>query len=300
MEFRQLEIFRVLADELNFTRTAERVHCVQSNVTVQIRALETELGVALFERLGKQVRLTEHGRRLVQYAERVLGLLEEAKVAVSVGEEPRGLLRIGVPESVLTYRLPLVLQALRERYPAIELNFSAESCAKLWNLLVRGGVDLVLTISDFPHQARLHVETLCKEPMVLLAHPGNPLSTRDDVALRDLQTETMLLTEEDCSYRNKLEQLLARGGVQPAATLTFTSVEAIKQCAALGIGIAYLPRITAEAELASGRLAALRWTGPRLEMHTLAAWHKDKWQSPAMIAFLKLLDERFPREAVSR
>src|SRR5258708_10572487 len=88
MELRQLEIFRALSEELNFTRTAERVHCVQSNVTTQIRSLEAELGVPLFERLGKQVRLTEHGRRLAPYAERILRLLEEARLTVTAGDQP--------------------------------------------------------------------------------------------------------------------------------------------------------------------------------------------------------------------
>ena len=92
MELRQLEIFRALSEELNFTRTAERVHCVQSNVTTQIRSLEAELVVPLFERLGKQVRLTEHGRRLVPYAERILRLLEEARLTVTAGDEPTGAL----------------------------------------------------------------------------------------------------------------------------------------------------------------------------------------------------------------
>lgn len=264
-------------------------------MTVQIRALETELGVALFERLGKQIRLTEHGRCLIPYVERVLGLLEEARSALSSGDEPRGLLRIGVPESVLTYRLPPVLQAVRERHPAIELSFAAESCAKLWNLLERGVVDLVFAINDIPQLPSLRVETLCEEPMALLAHPLRPLCARRSVLSEDLHTQTLLLTEEDCSYRRKLEQVLASAGVRPAAVLTFTSVEAIKQCAALGIGIAHLPRITAEAEMAAGRLSALSWAGPSLSMKTLVAWHKDKWHSPVINAFLALVEERFPR-----
>lgn len=99
MEPRQLEIFRILAKELSFTRTATRAHCVQSNVTVQIRSMERELGVPLFERLGKQVRLTSHGERLLPYAERILHLLEEA-VTVAVGEgTPAGAFIIGSPES---------------------------------------------------------------------------------------------------------------------------------------------------------------------------------------------------------
>ena len=111
MELRQLELFCILTYELNFTRTAERAHCVQSNVSVQIRSLERELGVRLFERLGQSVHLTPYGARLLPYAERVLGILEEARTAVQGGDIPLGKLVIGSPESVLTYRLPKVIRA---------------------------------------------------------------------------------------------------------------------------------------------------------------------------------------------
>lgn len=296
MELRQLEIFRVLAHELNFTRTAERVHCVQSNVTVQIRALEAELGVVLFDRTGKQVRLTAAGERLLPYAERVLGLVEEAKSRVSMPEEPQGVLRIGVPESVLTYRLPPVLQALRERHPAVELSFLTDTCAKLWGMARRDAVDLVFTINDTVEQPQLQIHYLCGEAIVFVARADHPLALRSSVECCDLQTETMLMTEEDCSYRQRLEQIMAAAAVKPAAVLTFTSVEAIKQCAVLGLGIAYLPRMTVLAELAAGSLAVLPWTGPSPSMKTLVAWHREKWHSPAMSALLTIVRERFVLE----
>src|SRR5882757_6595505 len=99
MEFRQLNIFRILAHELSFTKAAKRAHCVQLNVSVQIRAMEQELGVPLFERLGLHVRLTAHGALLLPYAERMLHLLEEADSVTKGGDHPSGTLVIGSPES---------------------------------------------------------------------------------------------------------------------------------------------------------------------------------------------------------
>jgi DNA-binding transcriptional LysR family regulator len=131
MELRQLDIFRILAHELNFTRAAQRANCVQSNVSVQIRALEDELRVPLFERLGQQVRLTVHGKRLLPYAERILRLVEEAGVVAAGSEKPAGTLIVGSPESVLTYRLPRILQAFRAEFPDVDLVFRAVSSAEL-------------------------------------------------------------------------------------------------------------------------------------------------------------------------
>ncbi len=202
---------------------------------------------------------------------------------------------MGAPESVLTYRLPPVLQTLRERYPKIELTFVAQTCSKIWSLLERGVVDLAFVINEIPDLPNLQLEALCDEPMALLAHPEHPLCRKRAVGPADLATQTLLLTEEDCSYRQKLERILNGAGFRPASVLGFSSVEAIKQCAALGLGLAHLPLITARQELASGRLKTLAWNGPALSMYTLVACHKDKWRSAPMIAFLDLVHQAFPQ-----
>jgi DNA-binding transcriptional LysR family regulator len=155
MEVRQLEIFRILARELSFTRTAEKAHCVQSNVTVQIRGIESELGVPLFERLGKQVRMTVNGERLLPYADRILHLLEEASVVAAGTELPAGKLYIGSPESVLTYRLPPVLQVFRSTFPEVDLTFHSSGTRELIPQLEQGELDLGLVIDDAFEHPRL-------------------------------------------------------------------------------------------------------------------------------------------------
>src|SRR5580698_10504569 len=115
MEVRQLQIFCTLAQELNFTRTAELVNTVQYNVTTQIKALEAELGTPLFDRLGRRVTLTEAGRRFQPFAAQALEAMVQGQQAISAGAAPSGPLRIGAPESVLTYRLPLVIRAFRKQ-----------------------------------------------------------------------------------------------------------------------------------------------------------------------------------------
>jgi len=292
MEFRQLNIFRILAHELNFTKAAKRAHCVQSNVSVQIRAMEQELGVPLFERLGQQVRLTAHGSLLLPYAERMLHLLEEANSVTKGGDHPTGTLVIGSPESVLTYRLPPVLKLFRAQYPQVDLVFRGVGSAELITHLERGDLDLGLVIDDDLRDVRLHVEHLCPESMVLVAQIDHPLLGRASVGAKDLEGQTFLLTDSGCAYRTKLEHALAQSGVEAETVMEFSSVETIKQCAALGMGIACLPALVVEQEIATGKLAVVPWGGSNLTMKTIVAWHKDKWLSPAMTAFLSLLRQQ--------
>ncbi len=292
MEFRQLNIFRILAHELNFTRAAKRAHCVQSNVSVQIRAMEQELGVPLFERLGQQVRLTAHGSLLLPYAERMLHLLEEANTVTKGGDHPAGNLIIGSPESVLTYRLPPVLKLFRAQYPQVNLLFRGVASAELITHLERGDLDLGLVIDDDLKDVRLHVEHVCLEAMVLVAQVKHPLLSRARIGPKDLAGQTFLLTDVGCSYRTKLEHALAQADVEAETVMEFSSVETIKQCTALGMGIACLPGLVVEEEIATGKLAVIPWDGSKLTMQTIVAWHKDKWLSPAMKAFLSLLRQQ--------
>ncbi|MFZ0335422.1 MAG: LysR family transcriptional regulator [Candidatus Acidiferrales bacterium] len=289
MELRQLQIFGMLAEELNFTRTAKRVHCVQSNVSVQIRALEREFGVQLFERLGQKVRLTAQGRTLLPYVERILRLVREAATVTKAGESPAGALLVGMPESVLTYRLPPVLQVFRERWPHVELVFRGVSSMEIVPCLEHGDLDLGLVIDDAVKSPGIHAEVLCREPLVLAAQPEHPLLRLATVGAEDLCLHTFLLTDQGCAYRSKLEAALARSHVRPRAVMEFTSVEAIKECAALGMGIACLPKIVVDRELSSKKLVALPSAGFELMMNTIVVWHKDKWISPAMEAFLSLI-----------
>src|SRR5271163_172654 len=148
MEVRQLHTFCVLAEELNFTRTAERVHTVQSNVTSQIKSLEAEMGSPLFDRLAKRVVLTEAGRRFLPYAEQALAAMDAGHRAVKFGTEPAGPLHIGSPESVLTYRLPEVLKLFRKRYPKVDLIFRPDSDDRLVDALESGRLDMAISMSD--------------------------------------------------------------------------------------------------------------------------------------------------------
>jgi DNA-binding transcriptional LysR family regulator len=123
--------------------------------------------------------------------------------------------------------------------------------------------------------------------VLVVAAPDHPLVQSAQVTPADLEGEPILLTERGCSYRNLFERALAAGGVHPATTMEFASIEAVKQCVAAGVGIAMLPEVVVAREMAQGQLCALRWEQPGFEVYTQMAWHKDRWLSPALSAFLQ-------------
>ena len=292
MEVRQLHIFRTLAEELSFTRTAETVHTVQSNVTAQIKALEEELGIPLFDRLGRRVTLTDAGRNFLPFALKALEAMEQGQRAVETGSEPSGPLRIGAAESLLTYRLPEVLRTFRRHFPHVELIFRPDVNATLALELEAGKLDMAIYGDDSQSYSNIKSIRLRTERVLLLAEPTHPLASQSVVKPTDLAGQSLLLTETGCSYRGKLDRALALSNIRPANVTEFSSVEALKQCVTLGMGIGLLTAIAVARELRQNRLKALSWAGPSLDIDTYILWHKDKWISPAMSAFMDLVKDK--------
>ena len=292
MEVRQLQIFRTLAEELSFTRTAERVHTVQSNVTAQIKALEEELGIPLFDRLGRRVTLTDAGRNFLPFASQALAAMDQGQRALQTGAEPSGPLRIGAAESLLTYRLPEVLRVFRRHFPHVELIFRPYVNATLALELEAGKLDMAIYGDDLQPFSSIASIRLRTERVLLLADATHPLASQPTVKPADLAGQNLLLTEAGCSYRGKLDRALALGNIRPGNVTEFSSVEALKQCVTLGMGLGLLPAIVVARELRQKRLKALRWAGPSLDISTHILWHKDKWISPAMAAFMELVKDK--------
>jgi DNA-binding transcriptional LysR family regulator len=292
MELRQLTIFRAVARTLNFTKAAASLNYVQSNVTAQIHALEEELGVPLFDRLGgKQVVLTDAGHQLLEYAERLLDLAEEARATVSMRGEPQGTLKIGATPTLCIYRLPSLLHTFRTRYPRVRLIFRPSPGSELRSLVRTGSIDVAFVFEEADHKGGPGDEPLSREPIWVLASPDHALVGREVVVPSDLGKMDLLLTEAGCCYRSHFERVLSRASVYPATTLEFNSIEAVKQCVMAGLGLTILPAVAVAAELSQGRLLKLPWMGPDLTVVTHVVWHKDKWLSPALDAFLSLTRE---------
>ena len=289
--------FRAVARELSFSRAAAGLGYVQSSVSSQVAALERELGVPLFDRLGRRIALTEAGAVMLEYAERLLDLAWEAGEAVAEAGAGRGevagSLRVSAPETLLTYRLPGLLTVFHESYPRVRVSLQPTAVGRLVGstrrALEEGRVDVAFVLDEASVGVDgLSAELLMEEDVSVVAPPAHALAVSDFVAPSNLGKETVLLPEapqSGCAYRGRFERQLAEGGVVPRETLEFQSIEAIKRCVSAGMGVSVLPAVSVEAELASGGLSELRWHDPG-RVETLMAWNERRWASPALRAFL--------------
>ncbi|MBJ9990827.1 MULTISPECIES: LysR family transcriptional regulator [Paenibacillus] len=291
MELRQLNTFRTVASTLNFSRAAEVLNYVPSNVTMQIKALEDELGVRLFDRLGRQLVLTTAGKRFLTHIQGVLDKLDEARGAVHDNEDLTGTLTISANEVVCAYRLPAVFQRFRSKHPGVRLIFRSVPNLELKQALFEGTADVVFMLDEPIRSSGLAVEPLVEETFRLFAAPDHPLAKRNLLQLDDFHGEVFLTNEKGCPYRTMFDRSFEKEGIDSITYLEFQSAEAIKQCAVSGIGIAFLPEIVTEAEVERGDLVALPWEIPDLQVYTQMSWHKDKWLSPIIESFIETAGE---------
>ena len=291
MDTRQLKAFIAVADTHSFTKAAEMLDYAQSSITGQVGSLEGELGIKLFERLGRQVMLSQEGKRFLVYAEKILKLFSEAK-EVSESLIPRGTLTIGAPETLSAVRLPPLIQRFHSCYPGVEMVLKKIRANELITFLKNSQIDVAFCMLGREMYAPdLVSEILVFEQMVLVSGAGHPMTGKIPVTIRDIQGMTLVLCEEGCGYRVTFEKLLREAGVRPGSVLEFGSIEAIKKCVIQQLGITLLPLMAVEGELSRGELIDLMWQGPDFDMYTQIVYHKDKWISPALLAFLKLSRE---------
>jgi DNA-binding transcriptional LysR family regulator len=303
MELRQVQTFRAVAEELSFSRAAAKLGYVQSSVSAQVGALEQELGVPLFDRLGRRIKLTDAGKVMLSHSRKLLALAEETKGAVvdaGVGSgEVTGALTVSAPETLITYRLPKLLALFHERHPKVRLSVRPSAIGRLLGSVRKavedGTVDVAFVLDERVRLADLAVEILAEEDITVIAPASHALANSSIVLPQDLHGETVLLPEapeSGCAYRGQFERQLGSARVLPAETMEFQSIEAVKQCVAAGMGVSVLPNVTVGAELKASKLAELPWEEP-FEVLTQMSWNKGRWESPALRAFLEASREAF-------
>ena len=191
----------------------------------------------------------------------------------------------------MTYRLAQLLRKFRKRFPHVELIFRPHLDNTLMVEMETGRVDMAIEMRDTISNPAFQSMPLRIERVFMLAHGSHPLAGHRTVKPADMAGQTLLLTECGCGYRAKLDRLMAMQNIRPGHVTEFSSVEAIKQCVAAGMGIALLPAIAVAKELRQHQFKALHWAGSSLDIQTHILWHKDKWVSPAMAAFRDLLKD---------
>jgi DNA-binding transcriptional LysR family regulator len=237
MDLTDLDIFRAVVQAGGVTRAAEKLNRVQSNITTRVRQLEADLGVQLFIREGKKLHLSPEGKLLLDYADRLLDLAQEAREAVQ-DAKPRGRLRLGSMESTASVRLPVPMNEYLSRYPDVSLELRIGTPRELAALVREGELDAAL-VSEPIADAPFEKIPLYDEELVIIAAANHPPIRSP----RDVNARSVLAFEAGCPYRQRMEDWFAGSGEMSDRIIETSSYHAILGCAVAGMGISMVPRM---------------------------------------------------------
>lgn len=290
MDLTYFRTFREVARRKSFTRAGEELGYAQSSITMQIQKLEREYGVPLFERYGRQLRLTPPGESLLVLAQQMLEIYDQSKEMIA--SQVSGTLTIGTINSLAAYYLPPYLHQLKQLYPGLNIQLFPDSEASILSKVKEGDYDIGLLLDQYPADPSLTCTSVREEQLILIAPLDHPLAQQTQIQLSDLGNTEFIVTEEGCIYRGKFERLLKDNAVALQVGFELGNVETIKHCVMSGLGLALLPRITVASELDMGKLKQLPLTHAQLTMDLQLLLHPKKWMSQPLQAFIHMLTKQ--------
>ena len=284
MDLRNLYTFIQVAELNSFTKAAEKLGYSQPTISFQIKQLEQELETPLFERIGHTVSLTNKGKELLQYAQRIYQLMEE--MSSIHNNDLHGTLRIGMADSLC---LPIIVKnfsTFTEKYPNISLSISTASTSDLFKLLDHNEVDVICTMDQRVYNTNYKI--IAEEHMNAHVVCSNlhPLAKKAQITVEDIMNEPFLLTEKGVSYRRIFDEALAKLDKEIHPILEISNPDYICQLIKANMGLSYLPDYVTQDAVNKKEVVQLSLNNFDAELWKLVAVHRDKWISPQLQVLL--------------
>jgi DNA-binding transcriptional LysR family regulator len=283
MNTNDLKIFEAVASNGSFTKAAEAMFTVQSNVTARIKNLEEEFGADLFTRTSRKVALTSAGETLMQYSKRIDHLVQEAKKDIKKFNQVSGNLKIGCIETTMAFKVPDILSRFTENYPDVDLEFKSEMRSELIADVINYKLDAAFVSAPInsPELEQLHIK---EEQLVILAPAQGP-ELKELLATQPLK---IIVFDQGCVFRARLEAWLNAKGIIQYKSIVLNSLEGIINFVEAGLGISILPAELIE-QYYSGRKLKTHTLNKELgTMSTVLIYRKNVPQSRALRAFVEM------------
>lgn len=285
----RLKILRAIAEERSVTGAARKLHVTQPAVSAQLRELERGLDVALVERAGRGVVLTEAGRTLAEHATRILEVEGEALRAVArLRGMEAGRLAVGASETPGHYLLLDAVADFHRRYPSVAIEIAIAPSARISRQVIDGVLELGLVEGLVDDEALIR-RRYRDDELELIVAPGDPLAAKARVTADDLAPRDFVMREKGSAVRATVDAALARAGIAPSVGLEFSSTEAVKRAVAAGLGISFVPQASLAIERAAKSLVTPPLSGIEIRRRLWlirAARHRP---SPAAEAFMAMI-----------
>jgi len=290
LTLRQLQCFSAVARNLSYTKAADELHLTQPAVSMQIRQLEQQAGLALTEQLGKKVHLTEAGEEVFRYARSILQQVDEMDdVLDKLKGFAGGRLHIAAISSA-NYFAPRLLGTFHQRFPDVNVSIETTNQAAVVKLVSENEVDMAI-MGQPPSESHLEALEFMDNPLIIVAPPEHRLAARKRIALKELEKEIFLIREPGSGTRGAMQRFFREQKLKLTTGMEMGSLSGIKQGVQAGLGLGLLPRGAVQVELELGNLVELKVKGLPIQRHWYVVLHKGKRLSVAAEEFKSLLTE---------
>ena len=286
MDLRSLSVFIEVAELGRFTRAGEKLGYSQPTISFQIKQLEKEMGVQLFDRIGHTVSLTDAGKDALPYAQHICNMSQEMILGSEARREPSGVLRLGMADSLGAPLIAGHFGKFRGAYPKIALHISTGDTGELLRLMDHNEVDMICTMDDHIYDARYVIASEEAIRVHFVTSARNPLAAKKTVDMEELLDQPFMLTEKGMSYRRLLDEKLARDSRAIQPVLETGRADLICALAEENVGMGFLPDYVTEEGVRTGRLVRLDVPDFRVTVWRQLLYRRDKWVSLQMQAMI--------------
>lgn len=291
MEIRNLITFVTVAELGSFTKAASALGYSQSTVSFQIKQLETELDCLLFERINHTINLTEQGRELVSYANKIRKLTAEFKESAQKSSAPEGHIHVVTPDSVCEDMIKTNYIDFRRKYPGISLKFTNVDTEDMFSMLDHNEADIMMTLDDHVYHNDYIIAKEEPVRMHFVANPCSKFASEKNLSVTDIINEPFVLTEKEIGYRKIFDKALAKKSIEIVPALEIGRTDIITHIIEKDDMISFLPDFVTEKQVRKGKLVYLDVADINTDIWKQLIYHKNKWISGCMATFIEYVKQ---------
>lgn len=282
MDLKNLNTFIHVAELNSFTKAAEVLGYSQSTISFQIKQLESELNVQLFERINHTIALTEKGKEVLNYAHQMKKLIQEIKETMQTEQEIKGNVRLAMADSLCNSLFSDNFLDFRKQHPGISLKIIPAGTEEMFRLINHNEVDAILTLDNHIYNTEYKIVKEEKVGVHFVAGANSSLAQSKSISIPELIQYPFILTEKGMSYRRLMDEKLAEISLEIQPVLEIGSTSLICSLIEQGAGISFLPDYVTAKSIADGKMVYLNVDDFEIEVWKQLLYHRDKWVSPQM------------------
>lgn len=291
MELKSLYTVKAIVETGSYQKAAKVLNYAQSTITFQIKQLENELSVKLFEKNRNKMELTQEGKEVLPMINKVIDATEELLCFKNNENEIRGTLKVALPETLVTYKMQSIFREFKEKAPNVKLSLQVMNCYAIYEQMLNGDIDIAIHYNIGKYPKSVITKNIDTYPLVLVSSTVLDECQRDFISSNQKKSVCHIQNDPNALYMKIFNQYLKKKDITLETELELWSIESIKLSVMSNLGVAFLPRFTVETELEQGVLNEINTDIINNEITAVYAYNKNKWQSHAMSLFLQIIDD---------